>query len=849
MEQFVTTFSATGRQPKETCKQCRFRKVRCDGQKGDKGCGDCDRLKFACSFVGPVPPPTPTSTTEGEPSDHPSPTSDRPVERRRTSKACIACRQHKVRCSSGTPCLACKKRGVTCVYGTDGRRKSSRAITDSVSKALTPTESVFPPVAKSTASTEDTSNASPTPTTPEITSLQPVAVSTSPPQVPALLPPNIQVLVEFYFNHVYPLSSYAFLHPETTIHHSINGQLETSLSYAIVAIASYHHGSSQRKEQAELSWVQAAEDLIWKNLESPSVSRLQALLLVTLYRVETGAFQRAFMLSALAARAAAAMRLNHERDESTGNKISREVRRRVMWTLKLVERYFSTGLPEFELCPVESIYLELPCWEQEFSDTRTDGSTERTPQSCDFGSYHLSVRLEMLRRDLMKLNRSLSLCDTTFPQLSTVMHEFEQHLARIEAELPGGPTLTAERISSLLDSPWLPRQILVHLSFHHSQCDLYRLLVRGYREAAPAVVLDAVDGDLLARAEQLCLQHATAIVDILAILNQVSHRAQLLEFDTAICGYHATRLLLFIAQSSRSPSRPSEEWALSRAELCLAALRRFFPSSRLARPVLEEMKRAISVYPSSRAGAGTAASSSPPTRLASPGPTASSMTNSSARNSAAGLSAAARVRQRLAIHSLLRQADFPDGDDQPPSPEGARHGSLSTAAATKVPSPRLPGIATLDIMPTVPSSTGYILPPRRTLSPPYDRGLGSEPWQSGWLDGGFAADGWESPRLQQAAGGGGGPPSFSFPWLQRWEGANAVAGEMMAKDTSEQVPSDSVNILKSHTISATTQRGNAAEPITPLTLSHGNDPNSLGAMLGCKHTTEPRGNEQHCAGI
>ncbi|KKY33285.1 putative mucin-desulfating sulfatase (n-acetylglucosamine-6-sulfatase) [Diaporthe ampelina] len=718
MEQYVTTFSATGRQPKETCKQCRFRKVRCDGKRGDKGCGDCDRLKFSCSFVTPLPPPTPTSTTEGEPSDHPSPTSDRPVERRRTSKACIACRQHKV-------------------------------------------------------------------------------------------------LVESYFAHVYPLSSYAFLHPQTTIRQCSSGQLENSLSYAIAAVASYHQGSPGRREEAELSWAQAAEDLIWKSLESPSVSRLQALLLVILYRVETGAFQRAFMLSALAARAAAAMRLNHERDGSTGNRTSREVRRRVMWSLKLVERYFSTGLPEFELCPVESIYLELPCWEQEFSDTRAD-SSERTLQSCDFGSYHLCVRLEMLRRDLMKLNRSLSLCDTAFPQLSTVMHDFEQHLTRIGAELPGGPTLTAERISSLLDSPWLPRQILVHLSFHHSQCDLYRLLVRNYREAAPAAVLDAVDPSLLARAEQLCLQHATAIVDILATLNQVSHKAQPLEFDTAICGYHATRLLLFIAQSSTpsqppggggsssssSSSRPSEEWALSRAELCLAALRRFFPSSRLARPVLEEMKRAISVFPTK---GGAAASSSPvPGRLASPGPTTT--TRSGARDSTAGLSAAARVRQRLAIHSLLRQADFPDGDEQPSSPEDTRRGSpssggggatttasaaattashiLATAAAVadKAPSPRLPGIAALEI-PRVPPSTGFILSPRRTSSSPSpsERGGGveAEPWQSGWVDGGVAADRWDSPKTQQAGGGGVGPPSFSFPWLQRWEGTNAIAGKMM----------------------------------------------------------------------
>lgn len=820
MEQYVTTFSATGRQPKETCKQCRFRKVRCDGKHGEKGCGDCDRLKFSCSFVTPPPPPTPTSTTtEGEPSpDHPSPTassSDRPVERRRTSKACIACRQHKVRCSGGTPCLACKKRVVTCVYGTDGRRRSSRAATTGASStAGTPTEPVFPPVAESTTSTEDTSNASPTPTTPGTTSLEPAlaAPASQPAQVPALLPPDLQALVEFYFDHVYPLSSYAFLHPQTTIRQCRDGQLETSLSYAVAAVASFHQGGATRREQAELSWAQAAEDLTWRNLESPSVPRLQALLLVILYRVETGAFQRAFMLSALAARAAAAMRLNHEREGpagtgsnsgSSGSRTSREVRRRVMWSLKLVERYFSTGLPEFELCPVESVYLELPCREHDFSGGGPE--EERNPQSCDFGSYHLCVRLEMLRRDLMKLNRSLSLCDSPFPQLEDVMRGFEQHLATAGAELPGGQGSLAapEGVSSLLNSPWLPRRVLVHLSFHHSQCDLYRLLVRGYREAAPAAVLDAVDPALLARAEALCLEHATAIVDILATLNQVSHRARPLEFDTAICGYHAARLLLYICRPGRHPSSggPPEEWALSRAELCLAALRRFFPSSRLARPVIEEMKRAISVF-SAGAGANPPSStspSSPPSRLASPGP--STAAGGGRRDPTAGLSAAARVRQRLAIHSLLRQADFPDGDEQPSSPEEARRGSLgsgnssataaaatashilATAAAAKAPSPRLPGIAALE-MPRVPPSTGFILSPRRTSSSssPSERGTGAEaePWQSGWLEGGFAADRWDSQRGQQAGGGGnGGPPSFSFPWLQRWEGANAVAGEMV----------------------------------------------------------------------
>jgi hypothetical protein len=97
----------------------------------------------------------------------------------------------------------------------------------------------------------------------------------------------------------------------------------------------------------------------------------------------------------------------------------------------------------------------------------------------------------------------------------------------------------------------------------------------------------------------------------------------------------------------------TEEFALSRAELCLAALKRFFPSSTLAKPIIEEMTRAISSFPSSHS-------------LAEPEreQTAQDRTDKSPQ---VQLSAAAKARQRLAIHSLLRQADFSDGDEDEPA--------------------------------------------------------------------------------------------------------------------------------------------------------------------------------------
>lgn len=659
---------------------------------------------------------------------------------------------------------------------------------------------------------DDTSATSPT--TPGTTNSDPVTVTHHEPHHQAragplllLLPPDLQVLVEFYFNNVYPLPSYAFLHPPTTIRQCSEGALDTCLSYAISAVASYHRGPApQNRGDIELGWTQAAEDLVWKHLESPSLARLQALLLVVLYRVETGAIQRAFMLSSLAARAAAALRLNHERapaasgsdasSNTTSHRVSREVRRRTMWSLKLVERYFSMGLPEFELCPVDSIYLDLPCREHEFSTmTATDIYVDPSPTTCDFGSYRLYIKLEMLRRDIMKLTRSLPALYQDSPlsggQLPAIMTDFEHSLARVGADLPA--PLTADRIAQLIGTPWLPRHVLVYLSYHQCHCDLYRLLLRGYPEAAmapPPPVLDAIearDPTLLAKAEQLCLRHATSIADILATLNHQSQRAQLLEFDTAICGYHAARLLLFISQSgSQAATRPSEEWALSRAELCVASLRRFFSHSNLARPVLDEMKRTIAAFTSRGTPTTTTAAPNrlPASPALSPARTKNNSTNrtttppkDSSTNVGGPLSAAARVRQRLAIHSLLHQADFNEDEDEQQTQQqdefSSRRGSIVAPA---------PGASQRGVSPettvTTTTTTGdntdlsrassslSLYSPRPPLSV-----SDTESWPFQWLNdsefgGGERRDTLDSAQL---AGGGGGTSSFSFPWLQRLE--------------------------------------------------------------------------------
>lgn len=607
------------------------------------------------------------------------------------------------------------------------------------------------------------------------------------------------MLIDAFFKHVYPLPSYGFLHPRTVSRKFADGTIERCLVNAIAAISSVRAPGVRRWQGLESTWVQEAETLIWQHLESPSISRLQAMLLVILYRAETGQLRRAFMLASLAGRAAMAMRLNHERPGLPGSSL--EVRRRLLWSLKLVERYFSVGLPEFELCPVENIYIELPCTEYRFSGgpaaAATAGSSEAEAAGYAWGdaddrdSYHISVKLEMFRRDVMKLNRSLALCDQPFPQLPKLIDDFQQHLDRISSQLPDGPDPSRAQLEASLGGPWLPRHLMMRLSFHQTHIDLYRLLLRSFRDAAPRVVLDGLDSGFLAAAEELCIRHARMTVQTIATLDGVlaDDPPRLIEFDTAICAYTASRILLFTARFGSTAERPSEEFALSRAELCLAVVRRFFPRSMLVRPIIEELRRLIGVF----AIDGTPA----PSRFSSPKPAPSS----GDRDPATQLSSAARIRQRLAIHSLLRQAKFVDEEDdeledgpatgaveQMATPDTDKANvlpSTETAAAAAAAAPLLhdadyPSMLadspTATTLPPVLGGQGAAQPPPPPSSDSWAAAGNSpdtlgdnEPWAHWFFDVGadLRQDGLAGLAGAASQGVGLNQRSFTFPWLQR----------------------------------------------------------------------------------
>ena len=130
------------------------------------------------------------------------------------------------------------------------------------------------------------------------------------------------------------------------------------------------------------------------------------------------------------------------------------------------------------------------------------------------------------------------------------------------------------------------RLLMVHQSWHHAHCDLYRIFLTGYREAAPLSALQGIDNREILQKRSSCLKHAQSIIQILEDFSEQC-KIQVIDFDTAVCAYHSIRIILFTAQTGITGQNLNMAAALEKARFCQATMHRFFPKS----PVVEPMVR------------------------------------------------------------------------------------------------------------------------------------------------------------------------------------------------------------------------------------------------------------------
>lgn len=157
------------------------------------------------------------------------------------------------------------------------------------------------------------------------------------------------------------------------MHKWTSGTLNPILLKAMCSVSIGYLSLDEQARLLSLQWADEAEIYVLQTVATPSVVLIQILVLVLFQRGRMREIIKAQVLVALAARLAFLLGLNYEIPKL--GTTSRELRRRLMWSIFTLDKLHSGGLSELSLCRVENIHIQLPCDEQSF----TLGIHSKTP--------------------------------------------------------------------------------------------------------------------------------------------------------------------------------------------------------------------------------------------------------------------------------------------------------------------------------------------------------------------------------------------------------------------------------------------------------------------------------------
>ncbi|KAK4139223.1 poly polymerase catalytic domain-containing protein [Dichotomopilus funicola] len=572
-------FMSTSPRPQKrtnTCVTCRARKVRCDGRRGI--CTNCERLSFSCSYdenVGVEVVPG-----EGSVGNAIS------VPRRRVRQACQNCHARKARCSGSMPsCDRCRAQRLECVY-----RPGKRAL-----PLPLPTPTAAPSPGSSAMDLDShasggqsaphpddgtsSSNASPA-----TTSLDP----TEPDEALALK------AFDHFFRHVYHVAMFSFLHRPSLMELYHAGSLDRALVLAVVGVTSLLTDLGPGMVDYGNRCIDEAMSLCLAGLEKPTISRLQALVLVIKHRILSKRFSGAFMLHAIASRFATAMRLYQENTDLCF--LAREARRRLMWTIFMIDASISIGQADVALWfdAEHQIHLQLPCNERNFDfdlpdpteglrGPGPDPTTGIIPPIPDvLGLMALHIRLYWMRTRILQCASKMTASPSseTVAALPAQLAEFATELEVFEARLPASFRENEANFRLRSYSTRLNIFITTHLLWRQCHLDLYRLFLPGLKDALSPTALQQLDPHFVLHKRRSCYEHARGMADMFSQLLSLSSTCAsppVADLDLPGCAFQCSKVLYHGLQTDNAYLGFTEERVRELANLCFRAARQSTP--------------------------------------------------------------------------------------------------------------------------------------------------------------------------------------------------------------------------------------------------------------------------------
>lgn len=578
--------STSPRPQRRTCVTCRARKVRCDGRRGI--CTNCERLSFACSYDDNVG----VEMVAFSSGDGNMAAAAITVPRRRARRACQHCHARKARCSGPLPtCDRCRAHGLECVY-----RPGKRSL-----PLPSQGPSATPSPGGAAAGVQDGAQMGTSSPNDHGTS----ASSTGSPAAAATIPvspadPGEALSLrafDSFFRHVHHIPMFSFLHRASLMDLYHAGSLDRSLVLALVGITALLTDLGPGTEDYGNRCIEEAVSLCLAALERPSIPRLQTLVIAVKHRILSKRYPGAFMLHAIASRYATALRLNREHLDLSF--LARESRRRLMWSLYMVDSFISAGQRDLALWPdaEHQIHVQLPCNERNFDFALPEptellrppppdpgGIVTPLPDVLGFMALHVRIhwmRTRILQRTSKAVAASRAPADGLLAMLPGQCAELAAELDAFKARLPPSFRWSEDNLRLRIYSPRLGIFIMTHVWWRQCHLDLYRLFLPGLKEALAPAALQRLDPQFVAHKQQTCYDHAMAMADMFAKFLALGSSAPVTDIDLPGCAHQCVRVLYHGLQTGGGGDPhlgfAQEERVRELASVCLRAARQSTP--------------------------------------------------------------------------------------------------------------------------------------------------------------------------------------------------------------------------------------------------------------------------------
>jgi hypothetical protein len=173
----------------------------------------------------------------------------------------------------------------------------------------------------------------------------------------------------------------------------------------IVAFGLFLSNGPPEGQTTARAWMREVQDETLRRVGRHTITHLQILVLLSRFRFHAGDFGDAWDILALAARVAFTIRLNYEHDGL--DRIVQESQRRLVWAIYHQDRFFSGGIADLQVCPVEKMHIRLPCDDRSFemgliSKAGFLDDNDIDP-SANMGTHAFKLRLLAIRDRILRL--------------------------------------------------------------------------------------------------------------------------------------------------------------------------------------------------------------------------------------------------------------------------------------------------------------------------------------------------------------------------------------------------------------------------------------------------------------